>query len=565
MPLSPEIFSVLSRALTDNFKDGQCSGIKAGNGWLAMFFRPGEKRLFISWVDPWSGICNASESEISQLGRTESRSFPFTDILQKHIIRSTLTNIERVASDRIISFRFSRLIGAGIETSRTLVVELTGRRSNIFLLRDDGSIMESARPSRKNEDSYNTNRPGCCYSPPPSFIGVNPVQRHDPGLFFSLEGLSGLGRTLGSRLKENWHLFPHRTWTNYIREMSTLPSPQERRDPFLQSTDSTLLVFPTPIGNCKVLEEDLLELLREYTITPLLSERLKSKKQSILKNIDRRSSKLASIRRGLENQIRQSERAMEYREIGELLLSNSARVPRGADSVTLPQWGENGFTDTIVKLDPSISVSQNAQNFFRKYKKFNVKRSAIDEKLVKLSEEEKDTLALFEIARTTEDPDILFEISDEISSGSRAQTGRSSQSSHGPVKIFEFCGTQVIAGTNSKSNRKVTFVFAAGDDLWFHARGVPGGHVIVKSKKDHDDKEHIIKFAASLAAHFSKSTEAEKVDVDYTRRKYVRSVPGTIAEVTYSRARTISVSPLLWEKLLSENRQAQGEAWTGNA
>lgn len=562
MSLAPEIFAVLVNTLADRFKGRQCSRVEAGNGWLAMSFRPGNGCLFVSWNDPYAGVCTASENDISRLKRTEPRPFPFGDVLQKHITRFNLIDIERVACDRIISLRFSRLIGAGIDTSRTLVAELTGRRSNLHLIRDDGSIMESARPSRKDDDSFNTYRPGRKYSPPPQFMGVDPIHHCDPGIFFSLDRLSGFSSNLGSKIKENWHLFPHQTWVDYFRGMTGYFIVGSKSGPFLQSVNSLLSAFPIPIGNSRVLEDNILELLRSHVILPLLNDRIRSTKQDILKKLERKSLKLVSIRKGIENQINQSERAPEYKEIGKLLLANATHVHRGSDSVTLPQWRENGFIDTVIKLDPSISVSQNAQIFFRKYKKFNVQRSEIDKKMEKLSAEETTIRTLIEIIQTTEDLDTLAEISDEISSVTRAGDQRST---HGPVKIFEFAYNKIIAGTNSKSNRKVTFVFATGEDLWFHAKGVPGGHVIVRNKPGLEREGSVIGFAASLAAHFSKYAGAEKVDVDYTRRKHVRPVPGTCAKVIYSHARTITVSPLLWEKLLSENRQVQGEDETGSA
>ncbi len=89
---------------------------------------------------------------------------------------------------------------------------------------------------------------------------------------------------------------------------------------------------------------------------------------------------------------------------------------------------------------------------------------------------------------------------------------------------------------------------------------MPGGHVILKDLSGTEAGGIILEFAASLAAYFSKASNALKVSVDYTRRKYVRSIPGSIAEVTYSRARTLTVSPDLWKRLLSKNQQAPGEA-----
>jgi len=115
-----------------------------------------------------------------------------------------------------------------------------------------------------------------------------------------------------------------------------------------------------------------------------------------------------------------------------------------------------------------------------------------------------------------------------------------------------------VAGTNRKANRKVTFVLSSPEDLWFHARDIPGAHVIVRLPGKDAPPREVIEFASSLAAYYSRSSESLTVAVDYTRRKHVRPIPGTISEVSYSRARTITVSPGLWARLLQGRTSAPG-------
>ncbi|MDO9509036.1 MAG: NFACT family protein [Thermovirgaceae bacterium] len=550
MPLPQEVFDSLKYALTVRFRRKQCTKTECGKSWLALFFRSDDQCLFICWHDSYPGFCLATPSEIENLKRTELKTPPFRGIVQKYLERSLLDEISRTRNDRIISMRFSRMIGAGIDTTKTLVVELTGKRSNLHLLLDDGTILESARHASPDGGTPLENQPGDTYWPPRVFEGVDPGKCDDPGLFFSLNRLIGFSRKTGSALKENWHLFPQEKWQEYIRQTIEPGTLANRPTPVLQSLNGVLSAFSIPLGSAFVHEGDTLEVLREYIISPLISERIKSIKQTLLKNMKKRSAKLVSIRKGLENQISQSEKALEYKAAGELLLTYPYRVPKGATSATLPQWRGEEFEDMTIDLDPSKSLSQNAQYYFRKFRKFNVDREELNMKLREIDLEELELSSFSEKIEIIHDFVSLAEITPEILSFSREKTKRIS---HGPVKIFDYMGHQIIAGSNRKGNRKVTFVFAAGEDLWFHVRGMPGGHVILKSPSDAEPGDIILEFAASLAAHFSKASTASRVQVDYTRRKHVRAIPRSIAEVTYSRARTLTVSPDLWKRLLSKN------------
>lgn len=557
MALPPELFEALEHTLNVDYLGKQCTKTECGNNWLALFFRSSDQCLFICWHDSYPGFCLATAADIAHLKSTETKTPPFREAVKKHIENCHLNRIERVQSDRIISLRFSRMIGAGFDTTKSLVVELTGKRNNLHLLIEDGTILESGRHPSPNRVITAWNRPGSIYFPPPPFEGVAPDRCQGPGLFFSLDNLRGYGRKIGASLKENWHLFTRDKWQEYLRK--TVVSGTFRGKPIAipQSLGETLSAFPVPLGCALVHKGNLLEILRGYVIIPLLSDRLNSIKKILINNTKKRSEKLVSIRKGIANQIIQSAKALEYKAAGDILLTYQHQIPKGANYATLPYWKGEGFEDLRIDLDPSKSISENAQFYFRKYRKFNVDIDELNKKLKEISLEEFEISSISDRIDTIMNFDPLAELVPQICSGSHIRTKRSS---HGPVKIYEFMGHQVIAGTNSKANRKVTFAFAAGDDLWFHVRGMPGGHVILKSPSGTGAGEIILEFAASLAAHFSKASKALKVQVDYTRRKFVRAIPGSIAEVTYSRARTLTVSPDLWKRLFAKNQQVQGEA-----
>ena len=564
MSLAPEIFTPLTENLVERFQGRHCCKSMSGRGWAALFFRNIDDVLFISWSDPFSGICTSSEAEVSHLFETERRSSLLTDLIRKHVAGYNLSLIERIGNDRIISMTFNRRIGAGFETTRTLIAELTGHRSNLFLLREDGSIMETARPLDNSYIQTSGGNSGRVYCPPRGFGGVDPMCMSEPGLFFSLPCLIGFGKDAGKLLQREWHLYPITSWLQFFRASDNAPSLSEGKTRLLQVFDSKITSFPSPLGKSEILDGETMYHTRNFVVLPFIQERIRSIKRDMLKMAKIRSAKNISVLKGLENLINQTAIAHEYMEKGNLLLSHSKMVPRGSSSVTLKFWKGESLSETVIELDPSRSISQNAQAYFRKYKKFHVPLPDIKNRLEIFHDLERENKLLSETIELADNLEILAPIYNEITS-LNSERERKINSSHGKVMIFSLENVRIIAGTNSKSNRKVTFIFASKEDIWFHARGVPGGHVIIKKNPGAEIGEDMITFAASLAAYLSRSAQALKVQVDYTGRKYVRAVPGTISEVTYSHARTVNVSPLLWKRMISEKQPAHGEGATGNS
>jgi predicted ribosome quality control (RQC) complex YloA/Tae2 family protein len=238
------------------------------------------------------------------------------------------------------------------------------------------------------------------------------------------------------------------------------------------------------------------------------------------------------------------------------LLVNVASIPPRADKVALKEWGSGEMLE--IALDPNLSPSRNAERYFKKYKKARIDPQKIQKEAVSLRDAIEELREQRELLDSIEDPmklqeavrDVVNWISPPAQKDPKKTRKEAKDKDLPPHLRFELDGCIVFVGLSARGNRFVTFKQAAGDDLWLHAHELPGAHVIVKGAMGREEMERsgVLAFAASLAAAHSRGKDALSVQVDYTERRYVRSVPGAaVALVTYVNAGTIRVDPGYWK------------------
>ncbi|MDR2137895.1 MAG: NFACT family protein, partial [Synergistaceae bacterium] len=294
-------------------------------------------------------------------------------------------------------------------------------------------------------------------------------------------------------------------------------------------------------------------------------------------------------------------------------LANLTAIPPRAEKVLLPVSDPAGSPETRIEigLDPGLSPSRNAERYFQKYKKARVDRKKaqkIQEEIASLRSgieemrEQRDLLESIEdLAQLEEAVRDVAEWIGELSAPGResdahrlrsapnarlakhtenmksAKNAKKTAKNLPPYLRFDLDGCVIFVGLSARGNRFVTFKLAAGNDLWFHAHELPGAHVILRASdprvadprvsdprvadpRDSDSglqggsseegPARAVLFAASLAAAYSRGKTSLVVPVDYTERRHVRSVPGTVALVTYTDPRTLRVAPDYWKKVV---------------
>jgi predicted ribosome quality control (RQC) complex YloA/Tae2 family protein len=237
-------------------------------------------------------------------------------------------------------------------------------------------------------------------------------------------------------------------------------------------------------------------------------------------------------RQRIQKKLLRTEEIDAYRIAGELLLSNVRDIKKGARSVQLPNPYDG--TMTAILLDPHMSVQENAQNYFRKYKKHKRGQPVIQKKLSQLEQE---------IQRLRES-----EPEEEIAGSSQRVTKREKPF---PFRAFTLpSGAVVYVGKSARSNDELTFTFAQPHDYFFHTRGFEGAHTILRAKVPRGQKpsRSDIETAAAIAAYYSKARRQHNVVVSYTQRKYLKkSRKGGLGSVILLREETLFVDPGLPE------------------
>jgi predicted ribosome quality control (RQC) complex YloA/Tae2 family protein len=281
--------------------------------------------------------------------------------------------------------------------------------------------------------------------------------------------------------------------------------------------------------------------------------------------------------RVLREELAALDEAARLREEADILLAFQADVPPHASSVTLPNpfVAEDGASTTLA-LDPRYSPVENANRRYARYHKLQRATERIPAQIeanrVELARIEQlatdldlaeGSAEIAQVRRELADAGYLREKPDprlarkpsmqgKLAKGAKGtkggkpgQTGQGARRAEAgtPLKRQSADGFTLLVGKNSRQNEEVTFHLASANDLWLHARGVPGAHVIVKSG-GRTVPEETIREAAALAAYYSQSRAAGSVPVDVTEQRYVRHMKGGgPGMVTYERERTIHVAP----------------------
>jgi predicted ribosome quality control (RQC) complex YloA/Tae2 family protein len=266
-------------------------------------------------------------------------------------------------------------------------------------------------------------------------------------------------------------------------------------------------------------------------------------KRPLREEIAAARARLERRRQAVQDSVSRAAQAEEWREWGNWILTYAHSIgPRQSDLVIETGDGE-GLT---IPLDRAKTAVENAQAYFARYRK--AQRAAEDGP----SRLEEVVLSLRDLEQIETDLDLaasrpeIEEVRAMLVDGGYLKVKRGKQakvpSSH-PLSLTSPDGLPVLVGRNSRQNDEITFRRAKGDDWWFHARGVPGAHVIVRAQGQPLPGD-TIQYAARLAAYYSRVREEADVAVDYTQRRQVRRIRGAAPGlVTYSGEQTVRVKP----------------------
>ncbi len=498
----------------------------------------------------------------------------FCMLLRKHLQNGRIIDITQPGLERIVHIQVEHLDELGYLCKKTLIIEIMGKHSNIIFCDDKGTIIDSIKRVSAAVSSVREVLPGKPYFVPTVQDKLDIYQIDEQTLHSTLAGkpmpvykaiytsITGISPILAQELcylasvdgEIPTAALTDADYRRLFQVMMDMVASMKSGDfapniAYNNGNPVEFSAFPLTIYQGSTTDfSSMSEVVEHYYAEKNTLTRIRQKSADLRRIVQtalERNVKKYDLQR---KQMLDTEKREDYRVYGELLNAYGYGVEPGAKSVEV----ENYYTNTMVKipLDPTLTPTENAKKYFDKYNKMKRTFEALSELTKQVQEEithlESISNAL-DIALHEED---LAQIKEElIESGYIRRKGNAKKQAFKskPFHYISSDGFHMYVGKNNFQNDELTFKFATGNDWWFHAKQVPGSHVIVKMEKETELPDRTFEEAARLAAYYSKGREQEKVEIDYTQKKNIKkpggAKPGFVVYYTnYSMAIDANIS-----------------------
>ncbi len=479
----------------------------------------------------------------------------FCMVLRKHIANGRIVRIYQPNFERIINFEIEHLNELGDLCKKTLIVELMGKHSNIIFCNEDGTIIDSIKRISIATSSIREVLPGRKYFIPAtqgekknplectkeefiatvrtqnstvakaiytSFTGISPLIAEEICHRSEIDGDMNLAALSDTELL---HLANHFCWfAEDIGAHEYTPNiVRNGKEPIDFSSVSLTMYNDYEVENF----DSISQVLENYYAQKSSYSRIRQKSVDLRKIV---STALERNVKKYDLQLKQqkdAEKREKYKLYGELLQAYGYNVPEGSKYVEVENYYDN---NNLIKipLDENMSALDNSKKYFEKYGKLKRTGEALDF----LIEETHNQILHLESIQNALDiavsSDDLVQIKDELMEFGFIRKNRNAKKEKIKSKPFHYRSTDgydIYVGKNNYQNDELSFKFATGNDWWFHAKGIPGSHVIVKSQGD-ELPDRVFEEAGRLAAYYSKGRGAEKIEIDYLQKKNLKKPSG---------------------------------------
>jgi predicted ribosome quality control (RQC) complex YloA/Tae2 family protein len=433
------------------------------NGYFFVNIEPADPRMYLI------------KRRTRELEKVSTPLSLFAQSLRATFGGGSVSSITMDENDRIVRFSFAVANELGDSHQPILVVQLTGRSANAFILHEDGTINHAWRnPQGEGQQLRQLYRP-----PPLQTKDISPEQQPH----FSSSREASVSEAVD----------------NHYRAIAA-------EDEFNQLATSVLA--------------------------------------KVRKEITRRKKLRTNLTKDLTNQGNPE----DHKRLGDLLLANIGTATRSGNTLRVTDYFAEDTPVIEVELDEHTTIQEAAADYFSRYSKakrgleeINSRLNQVDEELGKLEEQ----CALVEAAIANRDLDTLRSFSK--AAAAPAMAGKKQKASPALSAMRRYLssdGYEVIVGRSARDNDRLTFGVARPNDLWLHAGDYPGSHVIVRNSSRAEIPQRTILEAAQLAAKFSQAGKDSKVNIHYTRRKFLSKPKGAAAGlVRMTNFKTITVAP----------------------
>lgn len=480
----------------------------------------------------------------------------FCMLLRKHIGTGRILKVSQPGLERIIEFEIEHLDEMGDLSRKRLIVELMGKHSNIIFCKEDGTILDSIKHVSAQVSSVREVLPGRNYFIPHTMDKADPLtvscetftklmhQTPAPiqkALYMKLTGISPVigtelchlasldGDHSANEMSETECIHLHRTLSLMMEDVAEgrfSPNIVYRQEEPVEFASLPLTCFEG--GEYEHRDfSSISQLLETYYASKNAITRIRQK------SVDLRKIVQTALERNYKKydlqvkQLKDTEKRDKYKVYGELINTYGYELKGGEKELKCLNYYTN--EEIRIPLDTQLTARENSQKFFDKYNKLKRTYEALSE----LTEETRREIEHLESISTALDialkEDDLVQIKEELMEYGyvrrRSAGSKKPKITSKPFHYLSSDGFHIYVGKNNYQNEELTFKIASGNDWWFHAKGIPGSHVIVKAEgKELPDR--VYEEAGALAAYYSKGRNNDKVEIDYIQKKHVKKAAG---------------------------------------
>ena len=481
----------------------------------------------------------------------------FLMLLRKYIGTAKITDIFQMGLERILCFKLEHLNELGDLSHKRMYVEIMGKHSNIIFTDENNKIIDSIKRISANMSSLREVLPGREYFLPDelkkkdllnteldefieilkskeyalsksiymNFAGISPLIAEEIVLRASLS--SQAPSTSLSEL-EYTHLF--HTIRNLLDDISShnfSPNIVYRKEEALEFSSVELYSYNSAEYK-KESYDSVSKMLYDFYSSReafVLNRQKSSDLRRIVNTALERASKKYDLQ---EKQLQDADKKDIYRVYGDLLNTYGYSLKGGESSFTTENFYDDNKEITI-PLDKNKSAKENAKKYYDKYAKLSRTTKALSEEILNTKNDIEHLLSIQTALDVSSDDESLSQIRQELVDFGyikKHSSGKQKKSTSHPYHYISTDGYDIYVGKNNYQNEELTFKVATGNDWWFHAKGIPGSHVILKSNNEEELPDRAYEEAAALAAFYSKAKDVDKVEVDYIQKKNIKKVAG---------------------------------------
>ena len=541
-----------------------------GGGRIEKIYQPEKEEILIQMRTLAGGkrlLINCSSSNPRICFSTTQKENPpnapmFCMLLRKHLMGGLLTKITQCDFERVAILEFNTRDEMGYECKKYLIAEIMGKYSNLIFADGDMKIISAFKIIDFSTSSLRQVLPGMKYELPPPQEKMNPLAAHydsfekayanypmdkslDKFITSAYLGIASstaremVYRATGKCNAQKYECDANNLWTGFSSVMECILKNEYNPCVVYDNGMPTEYCFTSLThysAPCTVKEFDLLSNMLDVFYESRDKEaRVKQRAADLLKILTHAESRIIKKLEAQKSEIAECDKGVEYKKYGDLITANMYKIKRTDKMVEVTdydKWNdETGDFDTcIIELDNRLSPSANAQKYYKKYNKSKTAKVELTKQIALGEEELKYIYTVFDALTKAEGTTDLSEIREELyrsgyASKMKGYIAPKKQPSPTVAKFKTTNGYTVYCGKNNIQNEYITHKLAEKNDYWFHAKNVPGSHVLLVTNGDEPPAEDFTD-AAEIAAFYSKAYGGASIDVDYLFAKGVKKVAG---------------------------------------